>query len=70
MAPVAYQAILEPGIGQFLEFEPRRVHTRITGIFVGTFSCAQIDLRKARERALATLDEKSTSSGIAEPYAR
>ena len=39
-------------------------------IFVGTFSCAQVDLRKARERELATLDEKSTSSGIAEPYAR
>ena len=35
-----------------------------------TFSCAQIDLRKARERELATLDEKSTSSGVAEPYAR
>ena len=34
------------------------------------FSCAQIDLRTARERELATLDEKSTSSGIAEPYAR
>ena len=33
-------------------------------------SCAQIDLRQARERELATLDEKSTSSGIAEPYAR
>ena len=26
------------------------------------FSCAQIDLRKAQERELATLDEKSTSS--------
>ena len=36
----------------------------------GTFSCAQIDLRKAQKRELATLDEKSTSSGIAEPYAR
>ena len=35
-----------------------------------TFSCAQIDLRKARERELATLDEKSTSSGCAEPCAR
>ena len=34
----------------------------------GTFSCAQIDLRKARERELATLDEKPRSSGIAEPY--
>ena len=26
VAPVAYQVILEPGIGQFREFEPRRVH--------------------------------------------
>ena len=34
------------------------------------FSCAQVGLRKARERELAKLDEKSTSSGIAEPYAR
>ena len=64
---MAYQIILEPGIGQFREFEPRRVHTRIysLGLFL-----AQIDLREARERELATLDEKSTSSGIAEPYAR
>ena len=38
--------------------------------FVGTFFCAQIDLRKVRERELATLDETSTSSEIAEPYAR
>ena len=42
--------------------------------FVGTFSCAQLDLRKTRERELATLDEKPTSkptsSGIAGPYAR
>ena len=30
---------LEPGIGQFREFEPRRVHTR-TYKFVGTLSCA------------------------------
>ena len=29
VAPVAYQVILEPGIGQFREFEPPRVHTRI-----------------------------------------
>ena len=29
VAPVAYQVILEPGIGQFREFEPCRVHTRI-----------------------------------------
>ena len=33
-APVAYQVILEPGLGQCREFERRRVHTRITsGLF-------------------------------------
>ena len=32
VAPVAYQVILEPGIGQFREFEPRRVHTRIDSL--------------------------------------
>ena len=56
VAMVAYQVILKPGIGQFREFEPPRVHTRINAW--GTFSCAQVDLRKARERELATtLDE-------------
>ena len=69
VALVAYQVILEPGIGQFREFESPRVHTRINSL--ETFSCAHItDLPKARERELATLDEKLTSSGIAEPYAR
>ena len=69
VAPVAYQVILEPGIGPFREFEPPRMHTRLNswGLFLAR---AQIDLRKARERELATLDEKSTSSGIAGPYAR
>ena len=34
---------------------------------MGIFACcAQIDLREAREREVATLDEQSTSSGIAE----
>ena len=28
VAPVAYQVILEPGIGQFREFESPRMHTR------------------------------------------
>ena len=32
VAPVAYQVILEPGIGQFREFEPRRVHNRINSL--------------------------------------
>ena len=34
VAPVAYQVILEPGIGQFLEFEPRRVYIRINSLGV------------------------------------
>ena len=29
VAPVAYKIIIEPGIGQFREFESPRVHTRI-----------------------------------------
>ena len=32
VAPVAYQVILEPGVGQFREFEPRRVHTRMNSL--------------------------------------
>ena len=63
---MAYQVILEPGIGQLREFES--LPSAYSYRFVETFSCAQIDLRKTRERELATLDEKSTSSGIAEPY--
>ena len=31
-APVAYQVIMEHGIGQFREFEPRRVHTPINSL--------------------------------------
>ena len=68
VAPVAYQVVLGPAIGQFREAESPRVHTRINSCFF--LLCAQIDLRKARERELATPDEKSTSSGIAEPFAR
>ena len=30
VAPVAYQVILEPGVGQFREFQSTRVHTRIS----------------------------------------
>ena len=58
---MAYQVILEPGIGQFREFESPRVRTRI--VLRGAVSCAIIDSRKARERELATLDEKQTISG-------
>ena len=68
LRPVAYQVILEPGIGQFREFEFSRECVLVK--IVGIFSCAQIDLRKARERELATLDKESTSSGNTEPYLR
>ena len=36
VAAVAYQVILEPGIGQFCGFEPPLVHTRINswGLFL------------------------------------
>ena len=36
VVPVAYQVILESGVGQFREFEPRREHTRINswGLFL------------------------------------
>ena len=64
---MAYQVILEPGIGQFREFEPRRVHTRIKSL--GLFLVDKLTCGK-RESVLATPDEQSTSSGIAEPYAR
>ena len=36
----------------------------------GFFLCTNSLARKARERELATFDEKTTRSGIAEPYAR
>ena len=62
VAPVAYQGILEPGIGQFREFEPHRVHTRVNSW--GLFSCAQVDLREARERELAKLDENRRAVGL------
>ena len=57
VAPVAYQATLGPGIGLFREFEPPP--SAYWYKFVGGFSWAQIDSRKARERELATLDERN-----------
>ena len=66
--PVAYQVIFEPGIWSVSG--ARAPPSGYWYKFVGIFSCAQIDLQKVRERGLAKLDERSTSSGIAEPYAR
>ena len=46
VAPVAYQVIFEPGIGQFREFESPRVHTRINswGLFlVHKLTCGKRD---------------------------
>ena len=48
VAPATYQVFLNPGIGQFREFEPRRVHTRVRSL--GDIFFAHFDLRKARER--------------------
>ena len=47
VAPVAYQVILEPGIGQFREFEPRRVHTRIDSL--GLFLVDKLTCGKREE---------------------
>ena len=44
VAPVAHQAILKPGVGQFREFESPRLHTRINswGLFlVHKLSCGK-----------------------------
>ena len=44
VASVAYQVILDPGIGQFRKFEPRRVHTRMNslGLFLAhQFTCGK-----------------------------
>ena len=68
IAPVAYQVILEPGIGQFREFEPRRVHTRIN--LLGLFLVHKLTCGKRESVSWQKLGEKSTSSGIAESYAR
>ena len=65
---VAYRVTLESGIDQLREFELPASAYSCT--FAGPYLCAQIDLRKERERELAAHDENSTSSGIAEPYAR
>ena len=80
VAPVAYQVILEPGIinagrpGGVSGYPRAWYYRSVSRVrvppsaysykFIGTFSCEQIDLRKARERQLPTLDEKSTSSGL------
>ena len=67
VAPVAYQVILEPGIQvSFVSSNPPEC-IQYSYKFVGTFSCAQFDLRKAQERELATLDEKSTTKGLLNP---
>ena len=56
-------------LGQFREFEPRREDTRINSL--GLFLVHKLTCGKRESVSeLATLDEKSTSRGIAEPYAR
>ena len=56
VAPVAYQGI-EPGIGQFREFEPPP--SAYSYKFVGTFSCAYKGLRRRPGRPpVAAQDSK------------
>ena len=66
---MAHQVILELGIVQFREFESPRVHTRIK-IRRDFFLCTNRLAESARARVSNTLDEKPTSSGIAETCAR
>ena len=54
-----------PTRGQLREFEsPPSAYSYK---FVGTFSCAQIDSRKARERELAKFDENRRAVGMLNP---
>ena len=46
VAPVAYEVILEPGIGQFREFESPRVHTRMNSL--GLFLVDKLILESVR----------------------
>ena len=65
---MAYQVIFAPGIGQFREFEPRRVHTR-TNSFIRTFLVHYLTCGK-RESVGQLHLKKNTSSGNAETYMR
>ena len=63
VAPVAYQVIVEPGIGQFREFDFPRVHTRMNswGLFLGhKLTCG----KREREREFETLDENRRAVGL------
>ena len=53
VAPVAYQVIPEPGIGQFREYEPRRVNTRVNSL--GLFPVHKSTCGKRKRRAVGLL---------------
>ena len=62
---MTYQVILEPGIGQFREFESPRVHDiRINSW--GLFLAHKLTCGK-RERGLATLDENRRAVRLLDP---
>ena len=55
-----------PAIGQFRDFESPEC--RLTNSYqVGTFSCAQMDSLKERNRELATFDESRRAAGVQNP---
>ena len=69
VASVAYQVNLEPGIGQFREVEPRRVHTRIKSL--GLFLVHKLTRGKRESVSLQhSMKNRRAVGFIAEPYAR
>ena len=65
---MAYQVILEPGIGQFREFEPHRVHARINSL--GLFLVHKLTCGKLESVSYQKLMKNRRAVGIAEAYAR
>ena len=54
-----------PAIGPLREFEsPPSAYSYK---FVGTFACAQVDSRKARERGLSACDDNRRAVGMLNP---
>ena len=63
-----YQVVLEPGIGQVREFEPRQVHTRINSL--GLFLVHKLTCVERESVGWQHSMRKSTRSGIAGSFAR
>ena len=62
---MVYQVILEPGIGQFREFEPRRVHTRINSL--GRFLVLKLTCGKRESVSLQHSMKNRRAVGVLNP---